>query len=77
VFRTGQWKVRKGFFRRGLPGNELTLLVKGLDEILFIGVIMVVFFGGLNTVIKWPMGAYSCRLCRICWAYAQHILHNT
>ena len=31
---------------------------------------MVVSLRGLSRVIKWPMGPYSCRLCRMCWAHA-------
>jgi hypothetical protein len=33
------------------------------------GVSRVVSFRGLSVVIKWSMGPYSCRLCRVCWAY--------
>jgi len=31
---------------------------------------MVVSLRGLSVVIEWSMVPYSCRLCRICWAYA-------
>jgi len=31
---------------------------------------MVGSLRGLSMVIKWSMGPYSCRLCRMCWGYA-------
>jgi hypothetical protein len=61
-------KLENGFFAGGLLGSKLTFLMDGLDEVLFVGVSMVVPLGDLNMVIKWSMSPYSCRLCRICWA---------
>ena len=64
-------KLEKRFsFAGGLLGNELTSLVESLNEVLFIAISVVVSLRGLSIVIKWSIGSYSCRLYRICWAYA-------